>query len=161
MMYLISACLAGVNCKYNGGNNECQWVKDFMQEKDCMLVCPEQLGQLPTPRPPAEFIDGRIVDKNGRDVTDNFMLGAKKTLENAVKRAQKMEQKIELAILKANSPSCGCGKIYDGTFSGVLIEGDGVLAAMLKEKGIPVITELQAADADQMKSSVNLQIGDL
>ncbi len=142
-MYLISACLAGVNCKYNGGNNESQWVKEFMKDKDCMLVCPEGLGQLPTPRPPSEFINGRAIDKNGKDITDNLISGAEKTLVKAEKRAAELGQTIELAILKANSPSCGCGKIYDGTFSGVLIDGDGIFAEMLKEKGIRVITEQQ------------------
>lgn len=150
-MYLISACLVGVNCKYSGGNNECRWVKEFVKGKEYMLVCPEALGNLPTPRPPAEFVGDRIKDKTGRDVTENFLLGARKTLENAEKRAAELGQDIELAILKANSPSCGSGTIYDGTFSGVLVSGDGVLAAMLKQKGIPVISELQEADADQLK----------
>lgn len=142
-MYLISACLSGVNCKYNGGNNECQWVKEFMKDKDCMLVCPEGLGKLPTPRPPSEIINGRAIDKNGKDITENLISGAEKTLEKAEKRAVELGQSIELAILKANSPSCGCGKIYDGTFSGVLIDGDGIFTAMLKEKRIRVITEHQ------------------
>lgn len=150
-MYLISACLAGVNCKYSGGNNECEWIKEFIKDRDCLLVCPEALGDLPTPRPPAEFINGRVVDKNGRDVTDNFIRGAEKTVKSAEKRASELGQKIELAILKANSPSCGSGKIYDGTFSGVLVDGEGIFAAMLKEKGIPVITEQQKAEAENYK----------
>jgi len=146
-MYLISACLAGVNCKYNGGNNECGWVKEFMKSRDCMLVCPEALGNLPTPRPPSEFINGRAIDKNGKDITENLIHGAKKTMEQAEKKAAELGQRIELAILKANSPSCGSGKIYDGTFSGVLVDGDGIFAAMLKEKGIPVINEKQREEA--------------
>ncbi len=150
-MYLISACLAGVNCKYNGSNSECQWVKEFMTDKDYMLVCPEQLGQLPTPRPPAELINGRAIDQNGRDITENFIDGAKKTLKEAEKKAAELGQKIDLAILKANSPSCGCGKIYDGTFSGVLVDGDGIFAAMMKEKGIPVISEKQPFEAARYK----------
>lgn len=150
-MYLISACLAGVNCKYSGGSNECRWVKEFMEGRDCMLFCPEEAGGLPTPRPPAEFIHGRVIDKNGRDVTDCFITGAEKTMEEAERRASKPGQKIELAIVKANSPSCGCGKIYDGTFSGVLTDGDGIFTAMLKKKGIPVITEHQQAEAGKFK----------
>lgn len=150
-MYLISACLAGVNCKYNGGNNDCAWVREFMEGKDCMLVCPEGLGRLPTPRPPSEFKNGRAIDKNGKDITGNLISGAEKTLEMAEKRAAELGQKIELAILKANSPSCGSGKIYDGTFSGVLVDGDGIFAAMLKKKGIPVITEQQKEAADKYK----------
>jgi len=157
-MYLISACLAGVNCKYNGGNNDCAWVREFMKGKDCMLVCPEALGQLPTPRPPSELIGGRAIDKNGKDITDNLISGAVKTLEMAEKKAEELGQKIELAILKANSPSCGSGKIYDGTFSGVLVEGDGFFAAMLKERGIPVLSEQHQAEAEQYKEkTIQLQ----
>ncbi len=140
-MYVISACLAGVNCKYSGGNNERPWIKEYLEGKDYLLVCPEALGGLPTPRPPAEFVDGRVLDRDGKDVTANFFCGAEKTLEQAEKKAAELGQKIELAILKANSPSCGSGKIYDGTFSGVLIDGDGIFAEMLKKRGIPVVTE--------------------
>ena len=112
-----------------------------------MLVCPEALGNLPTPRPPSEFINGRAIDKNGKDITENLIHGAKKTMEQAEKKAAELGQRIELAILKANSPSCGSAKIYDGTFSGVLVDGDGIFAAMLKEKGIPVINEKQREEA--------------
>lgn len=150
-MYLISACLAGVNCKYSGGNNDCAWVREFMEGRDCMLVCPEGLGQLPTPRPPSEFINGRAVDKNGKDITENLISGAEKTLELAEKKAAASGQKIEMAILKANSPSCGSGTIYDGTFSGVLVDGDGIFAAMLKERGIPVYNERQQEAAEKYK----------
>lgn len=150
-MYIVSACLAGVNCKYNGGNNGSQWVKDFMENKECMLVCPELLGDLPTPRPPSEFIDGRVIDKNGKDITDNLMIGAEKSLARVEKRAEELDETIELAILKANSPSCGCGKIYDGTFSRVLIDGDGIFASLLKKKGIKVITELDENDIVNVK----------
>ncbi len=148
-MYLISACLAGVNCKYSGGNNDCAWVREFMEGKDYMLVCPEGLGQLPTPRPPSELQGGRAIDKNGRDITDNLISGAVKTLEKAEEKAAGLGQKIEMAILKANSPSCGSGKIYDGTFSGVLIDGDGIFVAMLKERGIPVLNERQQEEAEE------------
>ncbi|MDD4565235.1 MAG: DUF523 domain-containing protein [Eubacteriales bacterium] len=148
-MYLISACLAGVNCKYNGGNNKCKRIKELIREKECVLVCPEELGMLPTPRLPAELINGKVIDKNGKDVTDNFIHGAEKALEIAEKRSSELGQKIEFAILKANSPSCGCGKIYDGTFSGVLIDGDGVFAALLKKREIPVTTEKQFSNHKQ------------
>ncbi|MDD2189429.1 MAG: DUF523 domain-containing protein [Eubacteriales bacterium] len=142
-MYLISACLAGVNCKYNGSNNECGWIKDLMKDKECLLVCPEELGKLSTPRPPSEIINGKAIDKNGKNVTDNLIYGAEKALEKAEKRAAELGQEIELAILKSNSPSCGSGKIYDGTFTGTLIDGDGIFAEILKKKGITVITEKQ------------------
>ena len=148
-MYLISACLAGVNCRYNGGNSDCDWVKKFMKDKDCLLVCPEEMGGLSTPRPPSERIGNKVISKDGQDVTKEFLIGAEKSIQKAEETAEELEQDIKLAILKAKSPSCGCGKIYDGTFSGVLIDGDGILTALLKEKGIPVITELQETDADQ------------
>jgi uncharacterized protein YbbK (DUF523 family) len=120
-----------------------------MKDKDCLLVCPEEMGGLSTPRPPSERIGSKVISKDGQDVTDNFLTGAEKSIQKAEETAAELEQEIKLAILKAKSPSCGCGKIYDGTFSGVLIDGDGMLTAMLKEKGIPVITELQETDADQ------------
>lgn len=149
-MYLISACLAGVNCKYNGGNNECRWVKEFMKGRDCMLVCPECEGSmLPIPRPPAEFINGRAIDKEGRDITGNLFIGSDLTMLQVQKRAAETEQDIELAILKANSPSCGSGKIYDGTFSGVLVDGDGMFAEMLKKRGILVFTEKQQEELEK------------
>lgn len=148
-MYLISACLAGANCKYNGGNNKCQWVKDLMESKKYMLVCPESLGSLPTPRPPSEIINGRAIDKDGKDITENLIYGAEQSLIRAEKSIAESGDKIELAILKANSPSCGCGKIYDGTFSGKLVDGDGFFTALLKKKGIPVITELDEKEIDK------------
>lgn len=150
-MYLISACLAGVNCKYSGGNSDCGWVKEIMKDKDCMLYCPEAAGGLPTPRPPAEIIGGRVYNKLGEDVTESFIRGAEKTMADAEKRAAELGQKIELAISKANSPSCGSGKIYDGTFSGVTVDGDGFFVRLLKERGIPVITELQEEEAKKYK----------
>lgn len=148
-MYLISACLAGINCKYNGGNSECGWIRDFMEGKDYMLFCPEEAGGLPTPRPPAEFRDGRVFNKNGEDITDYFIRGAEKTMEAAEKRAAELGQKIELAISKANSPSCGSGTIYDGTFSGVTVDGDGMFVKLLKERGIPVFNEHQKEETEQ------------
>jgi uncharacterized protein YbbK (DUF523 family) len=148
-MYLISACLAGVNCKYSGGNNDCAWVREFMEGKDYMLFCPEETGGLPTPRPPAEIRDGRVFDKNGKDITDYFIRGANKTMEAAERRAAELGQKIELAISKANSPSCGSGTIYDGTFSGITVKGDGMFVKLLKQRGIPVLNEYQKEEAEQ------------
>ena len=150
-MYLISACLAGVNCKYSGGNNECGWVKEFMNGRDCMLFCPEETGGLTTPRPPAEIIDGRVYNKLGEDITEYFVRGAEKTMAEAEKRAAELGQKIELAISKANSPSCGSDTIYDGTFSGVTVEGNGFFVRLLKERGIPVITEHDQDKAEKYK----------
>ncbi|MDF2654962.1 MAG: ybbK [Bacillota bacterium] len=93
-MYLISACLAGVNCRYNGGNNQCDWVKQFMKDKDCLLVCPEEMGGLSTPRPPSERIGSKVISKDGQDVTDNFLTGAEKSIQKAEETAAELEQEI-------------------------------------------------------------------
>lgn len=139
-MYIVSACLAGMNCKYNGGHNADPRIKKLVEEGKAMPVCPEQMGGLPIPRPPAEIkggtgrdvLDGkaRVVNAEGADVTEAFIKGARE----ALKLAQLV--KADKAILKAKSPSCGCGLIYDGTFSGRLIEGNGVAAQLLLDNGI-------------------------
>jgi len=147
-MIIISACLVGINCKYNGKNNLAQWVKDLPQT--IVPVCPEQLGGLPTPRPPAEIILGdgsdvldgkaKVITNTGKDVTKNFVTGADMTLKIA--RLVGAEK----AILKSNSPSCGSCYIYDGSFTGKLGKGDGVTAALLKKNGIKVFTENDIID---------------
>ncbi|MGN0658485.1 MAG: DUF523 domain-containing protein [Emergencia sp.] len=140
-MYLISRCLLGANCKYNGGNNYCQEIVDFCKSHSCTGVCPEGVSGLPVPRPPAEHVGGRIVDREGKDVTAFFEKGAALSLDQALKEAERRGEEIEGAILKANSPSCGSGVIYDGTFSGTLTEGNGCFAQMLINRGIKVISE--------------------
>ena len=140
-MYIVSSCLLGQNCKYNGGNNLCQEVVEFCEEKKYITVCPESAAKLPCPRPPAERIDDRVINNEGKDVTDAFVKGAKLSLGTCTTLAGVTGAELKGAILKANSPSCGCGKIYDGTFSGTLTEGNGVFTEMLLEQGIPVITE--------------------
>jgi len=139
-MYIISACLLGVNCKYDGGNNESSHVVDFVKDHSYAPVCPEE-SMLPAPRPPAEITCGRAVDKTGKDITKELIEGAMKSWEQAQNAADGFKEQIEGAILKANSPSCGSGKIYDGTFTGNLVDGDGFFAGLLKEKGIKVTTE--------------------
>ena len=140
-MYLISACLLGDNCKYSGGNNYNEKVIAFSEKHSFMPVCPELTGGLKAPRPPVEIVNGRAVNSEGTDVTNEFNLGCQRTWEQAVKEAEQRGEKLEGAILKAKSPSCGAGKIYDGTFSHVVIDGDGFLTRYLKEKGLKVITE--------------------
>jgi uncharacterized protein YbbK (DUF523 family) len=140
-MYIVSACLVGVNCKYHGGNNDHEKVKAFLEGKDYILVCPEELAGFGTPRPPAEITDGRVYNKFGLDITEGFIKGAEMTYACAAAKAAELGQSIEQAIFKAKSPSCGSGRIYDGTFTGVIVEGDGFAAAYLKKMGIPVITE--------------------
>lgn len=135
---LVSACLAGVNCRYDGKNNDNIKIKKLIESgKDIIFVCPEQLGGLSTPRVPAELIEDKILDKTGKDVTSNFQKGAEETLKIA-----KMFN-IKFAILKAKSPSCGSKQIYDGTFSDTLTKGEGVTTTLLKKNGIEIINEYE------------------
>lgn len=132
-MILVSACLAGFKCKYNGEANTDMNIVELVKKGVAIPVCPEQLGGLPTPRVPSEIIGEKVFSKDGTDVTEQFEKGAHRTLEIA-----KLYNCTE-AILKSKSPSCGFGKIYDGTFSGVLVNGDGITAKLLKENGVKVI----------------------
>jgi len=134
-MKLCSACLLGVNCRYDGKNALNTRVVELLEKETLIPVCPEQLGGLPTPREPAEIVGKRVITKSGKDVTENFMRGARETLKIA-----KLFD-VKEAVLKQGSPSCGCGRIYDGTFSGRTVRGDGVTAALLKRHGIKVVTE--------------------
>jgi len=131
-MIVVSACLAGVNCSYRGRNSENPRIVQMVKEGQAVMVCPEQLAGLTTPRTPAEIKNGKVYTKFGVDVTEAFNRGAGEVLEICKKFNCKK------AILKSNSPSCGCGRIYDGNFNGTLVEGDGVTAALLKENGIEV-----------------------
>lgn len=133
--YIVSACLAGLRCRYDGETRPCEKVVQLVSAGKAIPVCPEQLGGLPTPRVPAEKSGGRVVRQDGVDVTAEFVRGA----EESLKLAQLIGA--TKAILKSRSPSCGCGLIYDGTFSGILIPGDGVTAALFKANGFDVKTE--------------------
>lgn len=134
---IISACLIGENCKYSGGNNKLpeQRLKKLQEKYELYPVCPEVLGGLPTPRVPSERVGDKVLTKDGRDVTAQFQKGAQAAYELAKSIGA------ELAVLKENSPSCGHGTVYDGTFSGTLISGDGVTAEKLKEIEIKIIGE--------------------
>ena len=144
-MILVSECLCGINCKYSGGNNINEKILKLVKEGKAVLVCPEQLGGLSTPRDPSEIkcgtaqdvLDGKakVLSISGKDVTENYIKGA----EEALKIAKLFG--FSEAILKANSPSCGCGFVYDGNFNGNLIEGNGVTAQLLLDNGISVKTE--------------------
>lgn len=138
MRILVSACLLGVRCRYDGQSKACARVLALRGKHEWVPVCPEQLGGMPTPRPPAEIQpDGRVVSRQGADVTAAYQKGAEETL--ALYRALQCD----CALLKARSPSCGCGQVYDGTFSGRLIPGDGITARLLQSEGISVLTEEQ------------------
>ncbi len=132
---LVSACLLGLNCRYKGDGCACERVRELAARHVLIPVCPEQLGGLPTPRDPAERRDGKVVSVNGKDVTRQYTAGAEAALEIAKLNSART------AILKARSPSCGSGLIYDGSFTGRKITGDGVCAELLKRGGIRVYTE--------------------
>ena len=129
MKIMVSACLAGENCKYNGGNNRNEKVLQLINENDVITVCPEQMSGLPTPRVPAEIKEGVVTAGDGRIVDAQFRAGAKKCLEVALR------ERPDLIVLQSRSPSCGVKQRYDGTFTGTLVDGAGVTAQLLMENG--------------------------
>ena len=133
MTILVSACLLGENCKYNGGNNRHERVLRYVQGHEIIPVCPEMLGGLPCPRKPVEWVGERVLTRDGDDCTEAFRLGVQKAIDIIG------DKPIDLAILQSRSPTCGVKQIYDGTFSGMRIDGMGALARALKEKGIPLM----------------------
>ncbi len=130
MKVIVSACLLGENCKYNGGNNRCQKVLDFVKDHEIIPVCPEQMGGLSTPRLPAEIYNGEVKNTEGVSVDAEFRKGAEAALKITLKKGATH------AILQPRSPSCGCKQVYDGTFSKTLIPGKGVFAQLLADHGI-------------------------
>ena len=140
MRLLVSACLLGVPCRYDGGAKPDGRVLALLARHECIPVCPEQLGGLPTPRPPAERRGGTVVTAEGADVTEQYRRGA----ACALRLYQLLGCKA--AVLKERSPSCGCGAVYDGTFTGTLTAGDGVTAALLRAHGIRVLGESQVLE---------------
>ena len=133
MKIAVSACLLGENCKYDGENNFSKKVERFIQGHEVVPVCPEVLGGLPIPREPAEIVDGIVVQKSGNSVDNEFRKGAQTALNIVI------DTEVELVILQSRSPSCGVNSIYDGSFTGKLIPGEGVFAKILKEANIRVI----------------------
>lgn len=133
MRVLVSACLLGRNCKYSGGNNRNERVLAFLKDKEIVPVCPEVEAGLPVPRPPVEIRNGRVIRRDGTDMDDIYRRGVERVLARM--------GKVDLAILKSGSPTCGVHDIYDGTFSGKKIKGSGVLAEALMKMGVPVVDE--------------------
>lgn len=135
MNILVSACLLGVNCRYDGKGALIEQLRELSQKHNLIPVCPEIYGGLATPRDPAERVGESVVTCNGQDVTKQYEKGAQEILKLA------KFYDCKYAILKERSPSCGYGKIYDGTFSKKLIEGNGVTAQLLADNGIRVLGE--------------------
>ena len=133
MKIAVSACLLGENCKYNGGNNYSEKVRDYTKGHEVIPVCPEVLGGLSIPREPAEIVNGIVSLKDGTSVDKEFRQGAKEALK-IVK-----EQNADIVILQSRSPSCGVNTVYDGSFSGRIISGQGVFADLLRRNGMKVI----------------------
>lgn len=151
-MYIVSACLCGVNCKYSGKNNLNETCLRLFREGKAILICPEQLGGLCTPRNPAELNSsaedvfdgkGKVIDNKGNDVTKQFVDGAREALNIA------REAGITKAILKEGSPSCGCNFVYDGTFSGNKIEGKGLTAHLFEQDGITIFSDEDIESNDE------------
>lgn len=137
---LVSACLLGCACRYDGRANYNEEINALRQKYNVVIICPEVDGGLPIPRVPAEIVGDKVINKEGVETTEFFSRGA----QIALKQAQ--EHGAKIAILKAKSPSCGAGKIYDGTFTGTLIDGDGFTTRLLKEHGIKVYNETNFHD---------------
>ena len=133
MKIMISACLAGENCKYNGGNNRNKRVEALFNGNRIIPVCPEVMGGLPTPRVPSEIVHGIVMNKNGINVDREYRRGAEMVLEIAER------EQPDLVILQSRSPSCGVKQRYDGTFTGTLIDGPGVTADLLIRHGFRVV----------------------
>ena len=129
MKIMVSACLAGENCKYNGGNNRNEKILQLMSEHEVITVCPEQMGGLPTPRVPSEVKNGIVTARDGRNVDREFRTGAAKCLEIALR------EQPDLIVLQSRSPSCGVKQRYDGSFTGKLVDAPGVTAQLLMENG--------------------------
>ena len=140
MKILVSACLLGENCKYNGGNNYNTAVAEYVKGKDVLTVCPEMMAGMGCPRTPIEIVDGVLKDRNGNRVEE--------AMQKAITKALDMirDEEIACAILQSRSPTCGVNQIYDGSFSGVRITGSGKFAQALKNAGYQVI------DAEDIKA---------
>lgn len=133
MKILVSACLLGENCKYNGGNNYHPAVAEFVRDREVLPVCPERMAGLGCPRTPIEIVDGVLMDREGNNVDGALRSAVAQTLEEIRK------EEIACALLQSRSPTCGVNQVYDGSFSGKLIPGSGVFAQALKEAGYQVI----------------------
>lgn len=133
MKVLVSACLTGKNCKYNGSNNYDPELMKFLEGKEVIEICPEVLAGLPTPRPPAELSDGVVMSIDGKNVDQEYRRG----VELSLQKIRNMD--IDLVILQSRSPTCGVDQIYDGSFTDRLIDGQGLFAQALIESGYQVI----------------------
>ena len=133
MKIIVSACLLGENCKYNGGNNYSAAVAEFVKDKEVLAICPEMMAGMRCPRTPIEIVDGVLMDRDGNNV-DAAM---RKAVADAMELIRKED--IQCAVLQSRSPTCGVNQVYDGSFSGTLVSGSGILAQALKNAGYQTI----------------------
>ena len=133
MKILVSACLLGKNCKYNGGNNYNAAVAEFVKDKEVLTICPEMMAGMGCPRTPIEIVDGVLMDREGNNVDDAM----RKAVADAMELIRKED--IQCAVLQSRSPTCGVNQVYDGSFSGKLVSGSGILAQALKDAGYQTI----------------------
>ncbi|MFH1062985.1 MAG: DUF523 domain-containing protein [Candidatus Omnitrophota bacterium] len=162
-MILVSACLAGTKCRYNGQDCANNIIAELKNKNKIIAVCPEVMAGFTTPRLPCEIVGGTgedvlngqaiVVNNLGENITAAIVNSCCQALEIA------KENKINLAVMKAKSACCGVGQIYDGTFSNRLIEGDGILTKLLKKQGIKVISSEQFAFVEQLKKNKNISLG--
>lgn len=136
MKIAVSSCLLGINCKYNGKSNYNEEIIKLKEKYEIIPICPEVLGGLPTPRIPSEIINNKVINQEGIDVTKNYLDGANKALQIL------KDNNIKIVILKAKSPSCGKGEIYDGTFSHTIIEGNGITSQLFLDNNITIYNEI-------------------
>ena len=141
MKVLVSACLLGENCKYNGGNNYNAAVMKFLADKEVVAVCPEVMAGMGCPRTPIEIVDGVLMDRDGNCVDAILSQAVRNAMEWIAK------EEIRCAVLQSRSPTCGVNQVYDGSFSGRLIPGSGIFAQALRDAGYPVI------DAEDLQSA--------
>lgn len=140
MKILVSACLLGENCKYNGSNNYSAAVAEFVKGKEILSLCPEMMAGMGCPRTPIEIVDGVLMDRDGKNVDAAMRQAVEKAME------QIRQEEVQYAVLQSRSPTCGVNQVYDGSFSGKLIPGSGIFAQALKEAGYRVV------DAEDIQS---------
>ena len=153
MRIVVSACLLGEKCKYNGGDNRNARVIDFVKGHEVIPVCPERAAGMPSPRPPVEIRCGRLVDCHGHDVDTCYRAGVSRTI------AMLGDAPVDLAILQPRSPTCGVHQVYDGTFSGRLVPGQGLTAALLRRRGLEVFSEETLDALSRLKDAHSAEHG--
>lgn len=148
MKVLVSACIMGENCKYNGKSNKNDAVIDFLKDKEVVRICPELLAGMPTPRPCAELVDGVVTDENGQNVDAAY----RKAVELAL--ASIRPEEFDLAVLQSRSPTCGVNQVYDGSFTGRLVPGQGLFARALVVRGCKVVDAEEIASREAALNDV-------